>query len=91
MTDNDFPIDCTMSLDSQQHYDDDNMMMISEDDMMCSNRNRWAKKLHLDLNSLQVNGILSLFVNYSYLSQTYSQMHNKSHTVLLFSVHFIPQ
>ena len=40
-----------------------------------------ANKFNFDLNSSQVNGILSLFVNYFYLSQTYSFMHNKSHTV----------
>ena len=31
-----------------------------------------ANELNFDLNSLQINGILSLFVNNAYLSQTYS-------------------
>ena len=62
MTNNDLPIDCRISLDSQQHHDDDNM--ISDDDNCVLIGNPW--QINFDLNSLQINEILSLFVNYSY-------------------------
>ena len=68
MTNNDLPVDCRISLDSQQHHDDDNM--ISDDDNCVLIGNPW--QIHFDLNSLQRNGIPSLFVNYSYSSQTCS-------------------